>query len=380
MKILYVINDTLRHGGTESVILNYYNHIDRSEIQIDFVLNAPKSEISENDICKYLISKGSKIYCITPRRESQSSNKKEFLEILKNNEYDVVHTHTDAVGSYFLKLAKEAGVGIRIAHSHNTKHQLINKGIKNRIHFTYLEKCRKDIRKEATHFMACSKEAGVWLFGEENVSCGKVYVLNNAINIEKYAFNKEARDRVRKELGFDSDLKNPELVIGHIGGFRPQKNHAFLLDVFKEVSNQNEKARLLLVGSGKLEQEIKDKTKELGLSSKVIFYGETDKAEEVINAMDIFAFPSLYEGLGLVMIEAQCNGLKCFLTDSEEVSKESMITKQAESVKLDNPSIWAEKILNANTNRIDVTDDIRKSGYDIVTEAKKLEDYYKSLL
>ena len=203
MKILYVLNDTLRRGGTESVILNYFDHTDRDKIQIDFVLNAPKSEITENDICKYLSEKGAKIFCITPRREDPKANKSEFLKILNDEKYDIVHTHTDAVGSYFLKLAKEAGVKIRVAHSHNTGHQLINKGLKNRVHFAYLEKCRKEIRKEATHYIACSKAAGEWLFGEENVRTGKVSVLNNAIDTKKFSFDENTRNDIRKKLGID---------------------------------------------------------------------------------------------------------------------------------------------------------------------------------
>lgn len=375
MKILYVLNDTLHHAGTESVILNYYNHIDKDTIHIDFLLNAPKSELTDNDICKYLLEKGSKVFCITPRREDSNANKKEFHNILKEEQYDIVHTHTDAVGSYFLKLAKDAGVKVRIAHSHNTRHQLEKTSIKNRVHFAYLEKCRKDIRKVATHYMACSKEAGEWLFGKENKD--KVYILNNAIDTEKFKFDKEARDRIRKELG----IKEDEILLGHIGRFKPQKNHTFLIEAFKEICEEKDNYKLLLVGDGPLLEDIKKKTDEYKLLDKVIFYGVADKTSEILNAMDAFLFPSIHEGLSVVMIEAQCNGLKCFMSDTPDVSKDTIITKdRVKTLKIDDPKTWAKEVEASDLKRKDEREDIEENGYNIVPEAKKLEDYYSSLI
>ena len=376
MRILYVLNDTLHHAGTESVILNYYNHIDRERYQIDFLLNAPKSELEENDICRYLIKKGSKVFCITPRRVDSKKNKQEYLEILKSEKYDIVHTHVDAIGSYFLSLAQTAGVKVRIAHSHNTRHQLANKGIKNRIHYAYLEKCRKDIRREATHYMACSKEAGEWLFGRENIDNKKVYILNNAIDTEKFKFNQAIRDEVRKDLG----IKDDELLIGHIGRFKPQKNHSFLIDVFKEISESDNTSKLLLVGDGPLKEEIEEKVKAYNIAARVIFYGETKDPSRLLNAMDIFLFPSVHEGLSVVMVEAQCNGLKCIMSDTDEVSKDTVITDNVECLTLDDPKEWANKTLNAETSRKDETKTLADKGYDITQEAKKLEDFYSGIL
>ncbi|MCR5847701.1 MAG: glycosyltransferase family 1 protein [Lachnospiraceae bacterium] len=375
MKILYVLNDTLRRGGTESVILNYFDHTDRDKIQIDFVLNAAKSELSENDICKYLLDKGAKVFCIAPRREDPKANKSEFLKILNDEHYDIVHTHTDAVGSYFLKLAKEAGVKIRIAHSHNTGHQLINKGLKNRVHFAYLEKCRKEIRKEATHYIACSKAAGEWLFGEENVKTGKVRILNNAIDTKKFSFDENTRSEIRKNLNVDENM----FILGHVGRMMPQKNHEFLVEIFKEVHEKRENSKLLLVGDGDLRFAIEKKCKELGIFEDVIFYGTTDDISKLYNAMDVFVFPSLFEGLGMVMIEAQCNGLRCYLTDSDEVSKESIITNRVETMPLGNANEWAQKILETDFERKDVTEEIINRGYDIETESIKLTEYYLAI-
>ncbi len=375
MKILYVLNGTFLHGGTESVILNYYNNIDRSKIKIDFVLNAPKSELEKNDTCKYLISKGSKVFCITPRRDSTKRNKAEFLEILKKEKYDAVHSHADAVGTYFLLLAKKAGVKIRIAHSHNTKHQLIRKGIKNQIHFAYLEINRKKIRKIATHYMACSREAGEWLFGKDNIKNNRVYILNNAIDINKYKFNDDTRKTVRKKL----DIADNTLVVGHVGRFEFQKNHVFLLKIFASIQKRCPDSKLLLVGEGHLKDNIFNQSKELGILDDIIFYGTNRDISEVYNAMDVFIFPSLFEGLGMVLIEAQCNGLKCFMTDNAYVSKDPIITQNVKRMPIDNSEDWANEILKADLERVVETDSIRCNGYDIKLEAVKLEKYYLSL-
>lgn len=377
MKILYVLNDTLHHAGTESVILNYYNHIDRDTIHIDFLLNAPKSELKENDICRYLLQQGSNVFCITPRRENAKANKEEFLKVLKDEEYDIVHTHIDAIGSYFLNLAKEAGVKVRIAHAHNTRHQLKIKGIKSRIHYAYLEKCRKDIRKVATHYMACSKEAGEWLFGEDAVSEDKVYLLNNAIDVDNYRKNLSVRGILRQELGLEN-----ELVIGHVGRFKPQKNHDYLLDVFAKVCEKREDVRLLLIGDGPLKGGIEQKAEDLGIKDKVIFMGEVDNVGKYLNAMDVFAFPSLYEGLSVVMVEAQANGLRCIMADSERVSKDTILTGNVVCIKTDDKhkDKWAEALLDFGKEHADTAQEIKDKGYDITLEAKRLERYYKGLL
>lgn len=376
MKILYVLNDTLHHSGTESVIMNYYNHIDKEKYHIDFLLNAPKSELDENDICRYLITKGSKVFCITPRRENSIKNKKEYLEILKKEKYDIVHTHIDAIGSYFLRLAKEVGIKVRIAHSHNTRHQLSKNGIKNRIHYAYLEKCRKEVRKEATHYMACSKEAGEWLFGQDNLDNQKVYILNNAIDTDIFKFNPKTRDNVRKELG----IKENEILFGHIGRFKPQKNHSFLIDIFKIINEKNNNSKLLLIGDGPLKEDIELKVRNLNLKENVIFYGEAKDTSRLLNALDIFLFPSIHEGLSVVMVEAQCNGLKCIISDTKEVSKDTVLTDNVECIPLDDPEKWAIKALNTDISRSDETERLAEKGYDITKEAKNLEDYYSSII
>ena len=224
--------------------------------------------------------------------------------------------------------------------------------------------------------MACSKEAGEWLFGKDNLDNQKVYILNNAIDTDIFKFNPKTRDNVRKELG----IKEDEILFGHIGRFKPQKNHSFLIDIFKIINDKNNNSKLLLIGDGPLKEDIELKVWNLNLKENVIFYGEAKETSRLLNALDIFLFPSIHEGLSVVMVEAQCNGLKCIISDTKEVSKDTVLTDSVECIPLDDPEKWAIKALNADISRSDETERLVEKGYDITKEAKKLEDYYSSII
>lgn len=373
MKVLYVLNDTLHHGGTESVVLNYHNHIDRNKVQIDYVLNTTVEEMNTNSLVKVLRNKGINVYAITPRRQNADANRKEYMQLLTNGNYDIVHAHADAANNYFLKIAKEAGVKVRVSHSHNTRHQLKVNTIKNLIHYCYLEKCRREVRKYATHNMACSVEAGKWLYGNKAVKDKNVYILNNAIDINKYKFDKHKREKIRQELKITD-----KTVIGHVGRFADQKNHEFLIDTFAQLTLKDDKYVLLLVGDGDKRRHIEEKVEDIGIKDKVAFYGNTDNVEDVYNAMDIFAFPSLYEGLSVVMVETQCNGLRSLVSDCDTVSKDTAITELVRFEPL-NENKWADILSNMPIDRVDYTETIRQKGYDIDLEANKLVQFYEDI-
>lgn len=227
MKILYVLNDTMKLGGTESVVLNYYDHINHNTINIDFMLHTTKEEMDNNQICDKLKQTGANIFCVTPRNISIKKNKQDIYNVLKTNKYDAVHSHADCVGAYILKIAKQAGIKIRIAHSHSTQIPIKPDSLKNILHIMYLEYCRYNICKQANYYMACSLAAGKWLFGKKNVESGKVYILKNAIDLDKFGFNFSKRKEIKEKLKLQNNF-----VVGHVGRFSNEKNHKFLIKVF----------------------------------------------------------------------------------------------------------------------------------------------------
>jgi glycosyltransferase involved in cell wall biosynthesis len=229
----------------------------------------------------------------------------------------------------------------------------------------------KGVTKYGNLFIACSKEAGNWLFRDK-----EFVVLNNAIDVDKYIYNEKVRLHQRANNNLSSHL-----VIGHVGRFSEQKNHKFVVDIFYEVCKQQKDAMLMLVGTGELEQEIKEKIFSLGLQDNTIFMGNRSDVNELMQAMDIFILPSLFEGLPLVGIEAQATGLPCVVSDT--VSKDVKITPNVSFMSLESaPSEWAECILNMskNTVRANTRSDIISSGYDIKSVVMQLERTYREKL
>ena len=348
-------------GGVEAVVMNYYRHIDRTKIQFDFICDDDSTNIPYDEIK----SLGGKVILIPPYQKAFKYHK-ELKRVLKEGKYEIVHSHINTLSVFSLFAAKCAGVPMRIAHSHST---------------TNKKEWKKNLLKQvlrpfsklfATNYMACSELAGRWLFGDKTFDKGEVYILNNAIDLDKFAYSEAKRKSKRKEFG----IKNDTLVIGHIGRFVEQKNHRFLIDIFDEVHKKNNNSVLLLVGQGPLEEEIKEKVNTLGLTDSVIFAGQRADVNELYSAMDVFVLPSLYEGLPVVGVEAQAAGLLCLL--SNDMTKETKILEKTQIIGLNNPpSAWAEIIINSNHERHGVEKEFSKFGFNIHKEAGKLEKYYK---
>ena len=272
-------------GGVESVVMNYYRNIDRTKIQFDFICDSDSTNIPYKEIEQL----GGNVILVPPYQNLVKYNK-ELKKIFLKNDYKIVHSHISTLSIFPLRIAKKLGVPIRIAHSHST---------------TNKKEWKKNIIKQllrpfskvyANYYMCCSELAGRWLFGNKCYDSGKVYLLNNAIDLEKFAYNEEIRNKKRKELGIDKDT----IVIGHIGRFVKQKNHEFLIDIFKEFCKQKEDTRLILIGQGPLKEDIADKIKKIGLTDKVLFLGQREDVNELYQVMDVFILPSLYEGLPVV--------------------------------------------------------------------------------
>ncbi len=353
-------------GGVESVVMNYYRNIDRSKIQFDFICDEDSTNIPYAEI----ESLGGKVILIPPYQKVIKYHK-ELKRVLKEGNYKIVHSHINTLSVFSLFAAKCAGVPVRIAHSHSTT----NKKEKNKNLMKQL--LRPFSKVFATDYMCCSELAGRWLFGDKEYDKGNVYLLNNAIDLDKFKYDEVVRREKRKELNIDDDT----LVIGHVGRFVEQKNHRFLIDIFNEVHKQNEKSILLLVGQGPLQEEIKEKVKSLGIDDCVKFLGQRNDISELYQAMDLFLFPSLYEGLGMVVIEAQCSNLPCVV--STEVPETVKININIEFVDLsDDSSYWwlkIKKVLNDTFDRKMQIEKNKLSRYNIKKEAPILEKKYLRL-
>ncbi|WP_261179251.1 glycosyltransferase [Anaerobacillus sp. CMMVII] len=229
---------------------------------------------------------------------------------------------------------------------------------------------RSVMKGQPSNYFACSKKAGEWLFGQEIASTKELTVLNNAVNVEEFGFNQIDRMKVRREL-----KARDSLVIGHIGRFNKQKNHEFMIDIFKEVHEKLPNAILVLVGEGHLRVDIEKKVKKIGLEENVRFLGVRKDIANLMQGFDLFLFPSLFEGLPVVLVEAQAAGLNCIVSDT--ITTETNVTGRLNFLSLnDPPSVWADTILSTSYGHEETAEILREKGYDTVTMAKWLTGYY----
>ena len=269
-------------GGVESVVMNYYRNIDRNKIQFHFLCDEDSTDIPYEEIEKL----GGKVIVIPPYQKL-FKYQKELYRIFKENNYKIVHSHINALSVFPLRIAKKAKIPLRIAHSHSTSNK---KEWKKNI----LKMILRPLSKlYANNYFACTEYAGKWLFGKKVVERKELNVINNAIDLKKFEFNENTRKALREKLG----IKDDTLIIGHVGRFMKQKNHEFLIEVFNEVYKKNQNTLLILIGQGPLLSEIKQKAINLNIEDKIRFIGQVTNVEKYYNIMDIFLFPSIYEGL-----------------------------------------------------------------------------------
>ena len=365
IRVAHVIGNWLG-GGVESVVMNYYRNIDRNKVYFDFLCSESSTDIPYEEIEKL----GGRVF-IVPNYTKVVKYQKELQKIFKENNYKIVHSHISTMSIFPLRAAKKAGVPIRIAHSHSTTNKKEKK--KNLLK----QVLRPFSRVYATDYMCCSELAGRWLFGDKEYDKGNVYLLNNAIDLDKFKFDEKVRKTKRKELGIGDDT----FVIGHIGRFVEQKNHRFLIDIFNEIHKKNSNSLLLLVGQGPLKKEIENKVKELKLNDSVRFLGQRNDVNELYQAFDVFLLPSLYEGLPVVGVEAQATGLLCEL--SNDMTKETKVLDTTRFISLNTSAEeWATIILDdySRFKRHDTTYEITKKNFNIKNETSKLENEYSELL
>lgn len=355
VRVLHVVT-SMNRGGLESMIMNYYRHIDREKIQFDFLVHRQERAAFDDEI----EALGGKIYRL-PRLVPWSKN---YLSALnhffdEHPGYKVVHVHQDCLSSVILKVAARHNVQVRIAHSHSASQ---DKNLKYPIKLWY----KRTIPKYATNLFACGKDAGDWMFGG-----ARFQIINNAIDIAAYTYTTTKRQIIRSQLG----LKD-KLTIGHVGRFSQPKNHLFLLEVFAALLRKEPNAVLLLVGDGKDMPKIQAKVQTMGIAEHIRFLGARSDVADLMQAMDVFVFPSLYEGLGIVLIEAQAAGLPCVVSDT--IPQEAYLTDLVVAEDLSSlPEKWVDKILEKrNFSRTDRRAEIATHGFDITTEAVKLQEFY----
>lgn len=364
IRVLHVIGG-LNAGGMESMIMNYYRNINRDKVQFDFLVFSPKSFFDDE-----VLRLGGNIYRITPRRKNFFKNIKEIDDFFKNHtEYKIVHIHQGAFNLTQLRKAAKYNVPIRIAHSHGINIKYL-KELKWYIKF-YL---KPHVSKLATHYFVCSPDIANHIFSDTIVNDKKYVYMKNAIDLERFSYNLNTRNDIRSKLNIEN-----KFVIGHIGAFLPVKNHEFILDVFLNVKKSRKDAILLLIGGGELEEKIKDKANQIGVKESVIFLGVRSDTNILLQAMDAFIFPSIFEGLPVAMLEAQASGLNCFA--SSNISRDVDISGLVKFVSLkESPLFWANKILETRYNRPNNTKVLYKTEFNIKNQALWLEEFYLNVV
>lgn len=269
----------MNQGGVENFIMNFYRKIDKSQIQLDFLVN--REGYFDDEIKKM----GGKIYYVPALQKVGQIKYQKNLDkfFRKHREYKIVHSHLNQVTGLILERAKKANIPVRIAHSHNSKSP------KNIIIKCYKNYLGNKIFNNANVYFACSKLAADWLFKKNSE---KAIIINNAIDVDKFIYDQEKRKNIRQKLNIIND---ETMLIGHVGRFNKQKNHQFLLKVFKELSNKKNNCMLLLIGEGKLKNKIIKLIHKYGLENKVKLLGTRKDVNDILQGIDILLFPSLYE-------------------------------------------------------------------------------------
>ncbi|MDR2465231.1 MAG: glycosyltransferase family 1 protein [Streptococcaceae bacterium] len=351
-------------GGVEQVVMNYFTNLDHSKIQFDFIVDDDSTDIPEKEI----LSNGGRIFKVSGYQKI-GSYQKDLMRLFSEQNYQIVHSHINTLSVLPLQVAKKAGIPIRIAHNHSTAAK--GEWKKNLMKWTL----RLFAKRYPTHYMAPTEYAGRWLFGDKV----PLIILRNGIDPDRFVYNDEARQKIRKALG----VEDGTLLFGNVGRMVWQKNQVFLLKIFAEAKRIQPNAKCLIIGNGPLEKELIHLADDLFVKEDLLIVQNTERVEDYFQAMDMFIFPSNYEGLGMVAVEAQVSGLPVLKSDN--VPDEVQMTPFIRSLSLElTPRAWAEvaQQLLAETNgeRKTYKKEIEEAGYSIQKEAEKLENIYERLI
>lgn len=364
IRILHVFHG-MDCGGAENMVMNLYRKIDRSRIQFDFLVHTEKKCFFDDEINKL----GGRIFRVSYFNGFNIREYRDDLNsfFIKHKEFSVVHGHLGSCASIYLNVAKKYGC-YTIAHSHSSKPSNIS--IKN---IAYRLSTYK-VRRVADFFMGCSLKAGEYRYGKKIVKSDRFKVLNNAIDTNLYVYNGEIRKKIREKL----EISPETILIGHVGRFTYAKNHDFLLAVFEKLAKKTSNTKLLLVGDGELRANIEKTIETYKIKERVILTGVVNNVSEYLQAMDVFVFPSRYEGLPVSVIEAQAADLPCFI--SEAITDEVILTNRVKTfpIDVDSTKTWVDALekVSVRAAAVDRHEDIIKSNYDIGMTVKWLEHFY----
>lgn len=366
LRILHVIG-SMGSGGAEAMLMSLYRMMDRTQIQFDFVVHTKDKSFYDDEI-KTL---GGKIFRTERFNVLNYFPYKKFWDsfFIQHPEYSIVHGHINSSAAIYLASAKKYR-RIAVVHSHATRSQENNLRSYAFLLFSY------PIRYISDYFFACSQQAGIDRFGKKVVESSRFKVLNNGIQVERYTYNPAVRVKMRKQYGVADDT----LLVGHVGRFTFAKNHKFLLDVFQQLHQKEPNSVLWLIGVGELEDEIRKQIVWMHLDEAVVFMGQTNRVYDYLQAMDLFLFPSVFEGLGISLVEAQAAGLPCVV--SENIQPEAdigcgLITQR--NISDGSPQWAADALTRRDLERVDTSAFVVKSGFDIRETAKHLQQFYLGL-
>ena len=337
MKRLLCIVGGMEAGGGETFLMKLYRAVDRTAYQMDFCVSIKNKGFYDDEI----ESMGGRIWHITSKTENLHRFRSELAKVVKDGKYKyVLRVSSNGMGFLDLKIAKQAGAEICSVRSSNSSDGGGFAAKAAHLIGRLLYSKYVDVK------IAPSDLAGKYTFGKRAVERGEVIFLNNGVDLEGFSFSEEGRRAVRKELG----IAESEFVVGHIGRFNTQKNHGYLLRIFAELYKGKPESRLLLVGGGELEEEIKKQAEELGVSGAVVFAGIRKDVPELLSAMDVFALPSFFEGMPNTVIEAQAVGVPCVISDT--ITREANVTGTVRYLPIEaEPSLWASALKDSREIR-----------------------------
>ena len=362
IRVLQILGG-LEACGAENFVMNLYRTIDREKVQFDFVKHIEHKGVFEDEIMQL----GGKIY-----RCPQYNGKNHFAYckwwndfFTEHPEYHIIHGHVRSTAAVYLKIAKKYGL-VTIAHSHNTSNGKGISGVGKDI-------MQLPIRYVADYLFACSDKAGAWLYGEKATKQPNYRMIPNGVNLERFSFNEENRRRMRRQLG----INEQEYVIGHIGRFTEQKNHKYLLELFAAYHKNDVNSQLLLLGNGELFKVIERQCKELGVFDSVKMLGVHNDVENFYQVMDVFMFPSLWEGLPVTLVEAQANGLPCLVSDV--ITRNVALTDLIQYIPLGESQKWEQAILASKSMSRGILSENNQTAlkeFDIREVSRKIQEFY----
>lgn len=355
-RIKILVKTSLGHNGVSGVTMNYFKNISHDKLDFDFAI-CDSEEYRRKDFVSYIELCESRIFTLPPQNRNIIKYSREMINILKGNNYNIIHVNgSSAIILIDVILAKLCGVKVQISHVHNTSCRF------KLLHFLlkpFLNLLVKDR-------LACSESAGKWLYYKN------FKVIQNGINFEEYAFNRDYRFEIRRKYNIPEDL-----VMCHVGSFNETKNQCFLIDIFEEITKIRPNSRLLLIGDGPLKNIVEKKVIQIGLERNVIFVGNVSDVNKYYSAADIFVLPSKFEGLPLVLIEAQVAGLPCIISDN--ITKEVDISGKIDQLSISlNPKIWARRVMETFIKNSRITTKLNNNAksFDIKKSSIDLEQFY----